>query len=155
MNEQGARPPRPTGGFVPPQLPRDYLAHGYFEDGHIRRELLGDVAQAVAKTLAQARPELTTGQFRRFYDHARFLEQRLSLLEASDSQPWRAIAGDFEKLKAFAAEARAKSKVPVVFYEFIVANVNATQNATDFRKGFIEHMQAVLAFHASEKPRRG
>lgn len=157
MNELSAsRPARPTGGsFPPPQLPRDYLAGGYFdEQGAIRRELLGELAKSVAKILAQGKPELTNGQFRRFYDHARAVEQRLNLLEKTESQAWRLVEGDIEKLKAFAAEARAKNKVPVVFYDFIVANVNATRNSKDFRKGFIEHMQAVLAFHAYEKPRR-
>lgn len=141
----------------PPQLPKDYLRSGYLnEKGNIYRELLGEVAQNVAKALAAARPELTNGQFRRFFDHARMIEQRLSMLSSdqSDNDKWDTVAGELEKLKAFAAEAKAKSKVPPIFYEFITINVNATQKITDFRKGFMEHMQAVLAFHYYEKPKR-
>lgn len=141
----------------PPQLPKDYLNNGYLnEKGNIYRKLLGDEAQNVAKTLAAGRPELTNAQFRRFFDHARMIDQRLNLFSSdlNENDKWDAVAGELEKLKAFAAEAKAKGKVPPIFYEFITINVNATQKIADFRKGFMEHLQAVLAFHYYEKPKR-
>lgn len=133
-----------------PKLPEGYLSGGYFsEKNYIRRELIGETAQEVAKALAVGRPELTSSQFRRFFDYAKIIEQRLKLLNN-----WAAVAGDVEKLRAFAAEAKGKRKVPEIFYEFISANVSAITDADSFCKGFIEHMQAVLAYFTYDKPKR-
>lgn len=126
-----------------PSLPRNYLEGGYFgADGYIKPELLVDVAQEVARALEG----LNNTQFRRFYHHIRAVEQRLEVME-----DWRAVEGDIKKLIAFAAAAKAKNKIPPVFYNFIEKNVQQTNNEKSFRKGFLEHIQAVLAYHSSKK----
>ncbi|MFZ5436918.1 MAG: type III-A CRISPR-associated protein Csm2 [Bacillota bacterium] len=138
---------RPHPNNPPPALPRNYLEGGYFApDGHIKPELLTSVAQLVAQAFGR---DLTNSQFRRFFDHLKAVEQRLDLMN-----DWRAVEGDVKKLVAFAAEAKAKRKVPSVFYDFIEKNVSHANNEKSFRRGFLEHIQAVLAFHAYNNPRR-
>jgi len=137
--------PRPNNPTF--SLPRNYLEGGYFApDGHIKAELLTDVAQQVAQAFGR---DLSNSQFRRFFDHAKAVEQRLDLVNN-----WRAVEGDVKKLVAFAAEAKAKKKVPSVFFDFIEKNVSHTNDEKSFRRGFLEHIQAVLAFHAYNNPRR-
>lgn len=134
---------RNYGNTPAPSLPRNYLEGGYFgADGYIKPELLVDVAQEVARALKG----LNNTQFRRFYHHIRAVEQKLELLE-----DWRAVEGDIKKLIAFAAAAKTKNKIPPLFYDFIEKNVQQTNDEKSFRNGFLEHIQAVLAYHSSKK----
>lgn len=133
----------PRGG-----LRAGYLEGGYFaEDDNLRPQVMQEDAEYVANMLAQARArDFSVSQFRRFYDHVKALEKKLDLMDGN----FRAIEGELRMLKAFAADARAKDKVPEIFREFITANVDLVMNKKDFLQGFIPHLQAVLAYYNYE-----
>lgn len=139
------------GGGYSPGLPVEYLRNGYFdEQGYIHRELLEVKAQEVARKLNEQR--LTTNQFRRFYDYARALDRKLNLLGN-----FKSIEGDVAKIRAFAAAAVGRGNAPDEFKIFIDKNIEITIDDKSFRRGFLEHLQAVLAFHIYfvEKNKRG
>lgn len=125
-----------------------YLEGGYFtQDGNLRPDVIQEDAEYVANMLAQATVrDFSVSQFRRFYDHVKALEKKLDLMDGN----FRAVEGELKMLKAFAADARAKDKVPEIFHEFITANVDLVMNKKDFLQGFIPHLQAVLAYYNYE-----
>lgn len=138
---------------APAELPSDYLQGGYFAaDGHIRPELLQETAETVAKCLAESGGRnFSTSQFRRFYDHIKAVEQKLNLLQGD----YRAVEGDVKMLKAFAADAWAKEKVPEVFRRFIDESVEHVSDKKSFLHGFVQHLQAVLAYYSYYENLRG
>ncbi len=105
-----------------------------------------DKAGALAKELAAQRPNLTTGQLRRFFNHCRQIEQRLQ--EGSDS--WEQVAASFEMLRCYAYDARNKSKIPAGFHAFIDGNVQRVNRESDrkraFREGFLPHYEALAGY---------
>ena len=142
-----------SGGGYSPGLPVDYLKGGYFDEkGYIHRELLETKAQEIAKRLYECEQRLTTNQFRRFYDYVRALDRKLELMG-----DFKSIEGDVAKIGAFAAAAVGRGNAPDEFKIFIDNNIEKTIDANSFRKGFLEHLQAVLAFHGYfvEKNKRG
>ena len=119
----------------------DYLKNGYFDGKYIRRELLMDKAQQIAKALKGG--GLTTNQFRRFYDYARALERKLDLHNGE----FKSIEGDLVKMVSLAAATVARKNAPQLFKEFMQKNIDNVTDGKSFRRGFLEHLQAVLAFH--------
>jgi CRISPR type III-A-associated protein Csm2 len=145
----GQRPQGPSGpgggsggGF--PALPKDYLKGGYFTpEGHPRTELVADVANKVAEVFLIARPQLTTGQMRAFFQTVRSIEYRLKTVK----EPFAAVEQDLQALWSKAAERKEKEKVPPEFVRFIKANLDLVTDQESFLKGFLPHLQAVVAFH--------
>ncbi len=80
--------------------------------------------------MANSRPELSTGQLRRFFQHCRGLETRLK----SGAATWPGLRPQFEFLDAAATDAFGKQprKIPAVFYDFIRRNVAAVKSEKDF-----------------------
>jgi CRISPR type III-A-associated protein Csm2 len=124
-------------------IPDDYLKDGYFtEKGHLRIELLTSTADHLAKVFGF--DNLSRSQLRRFYGHVRAAENRLEML--GDFEP---VKVDIFKLDSFVAEAKGKGKVPESFYRFVKSNLAQVTDEKSFKKGFLEHFQAVVAYCAN------
>jgi CRISPR-associated protein Csm2 len=123
-------------------LPENYLSKGYFDEkGHLYVELVTSTAEQVAKAMGNDNPALTNSQLRRFFGHARAADNRLNMDEDFNS-----VNIDIQKLRPFVAEARGKGKVPKSFYDFIDKNLELVKDLKSFKKGFMEHFQAVVAY---------
>ncbi len=131
-------------GTASPKWP-DCLEDGYFDQsghllpGYVERERMEPLAQ----TMAGSRPELTTHQVRRFFQHCRAIEARLRA-----GASWEAEQAAFRKLDVAAADAFGKSppKIPVLFHDFIKRNVAAVRTERDFLDGFLPHFEALVGF---------
>jgi CRISPR type III-A-associated protein Csm2 len=104
----------------------------------------------MARYLARdARPALTTGQVRRFFNHCRVIERRLAV----DGEPWTRVAANFEMLGCHAQNAQAAGKIPREFQRFIDDNVARVTSSADprtsFLKGFLPHFEALVGFGAA------
>jgi CRISPR/Cas system CSM-associated protein Csm2 small subunit len=93
--------------------------------------------------MASARPELTSHQVRRFFQHCRRIQARLRA-----GSTWPTEEADFRKIDAFAADARARKTAPPLFEDFVRRNVAAVRDERDFTKGFMAHFEALLGFGA-------
>lgn len=103
-----------------------------------------------AKHLARnSRPNLTTGQIRRFFNHCREIERRLNV----DGQSWAQVSASFESLCFHAQNARWAKKIPEEFQSFIDDNVRRVTSAQDpgkaFVDGFVPHFEALVGFGAA------
>ena len=91
---------------------------------------------------------LTTGQLRRFFNHCRDVERRLSI----EGESWPQVAAGFAMLSAHAQNAAASrpSKIPRLFQEFIDCNVKRVTSSIDpryaFLEGFLPHFEALVGF---------
>lgn len=131
------------------QLPDDYLKNGYFDNNNcLREELLTSSAENIARIFTEAYPKMQNHQLRRFYQHIRAADNKLTM-----TGDWPCVNVDVKKLASFAAEAKGKNKVPDVFNEFIKKNVDCVDSEHSFQKGFLEHFQAVVAYFTYFKPR--
>jgi CRISPR type III-A-associated protein Csm2 len=144
MQDRGCPFP-PRGGREPPLgLPPGYLQGGYFQaDGKtIHSKVIVDWAEEVARALGNSRPEMTYTQLRRFYNKTLSIKQKL---EAGSQFPQ--LVPEILTLKRDAADAVGKENTPQLFKEFIDRNVDwAVKGKEDFRKGFIQHFQSVVAY---------
>lgn len=123
-------------------LPREYLREGYFDqNGNLHCDLVTETAMEVAEKIGLDR-KMGTAQLRRFYGHAK---NQLTRLQMSNVD-FDVIRADVQKLRAFAAEARGKSKIPTVFFKFIETNLSKVVDEKSFVEGFMEHFQAVVAY---------
>ena len=105
---------------------------------------------ALAEILARgARPNLTTGQTRRFFNHCREIERRLEV----EGESWREVAASFQQLSAHAHYASSGRKIPPEFQRFIDDNVDRVASADDprdaFLRGFLPHFEALVGFGAA------
>ena len=134
--------------------------NGYFAtDGENRRYLQpAFVARKTVDPLARqlgrhARPALTTGQMRRFFNHCRQLERRLQ----ADGESWEQVAAGFEVLCSHARYAQSARKVPVEFTKFIDDNVQRVVTDSNpreaFLRGFLPHFEALVGFGAAHMRR--
>lgn len=141
---QGHRGQKPGSG----SLSEGYLKDGYFSsDGHIREDLLIDVAKRAAKSFGQGYPKLTNGQLKRFYSHVKTAEK--SYQYSGDQEK---LVLDIKTLNSFVAEAQGKKKVPKEFYDFIRLNTEAVKSKKDVLKGFMPHFQAVVGYFSNYYP---
>lgn len=131
-------------------LPEDYLKGGYFEyaGGEIKvkklkKELILGLGQRISRDIANARTDLKTAQLRKFYDYCRNISENLKHWNGD----FNSVETDILKLMCFASDAKTKGKIPDIFYEFIKRNVEAIKDADDFKKGFMEHFQAIVAYY--------
>ena len=153
MRKAGLHPRRSHGNRdrvpvpKPPKLPDTYFStdsenRDYLEPAFVSRSSVN----ALARSLGEARPNLTTGQTRRFFNHCRAIERSLTI----DGESWDRVAARFESLCYHAQNAQAARKIPVEFREFIddnVRRVTSHPNAREaFLRGFLPHFEALIGF---------
>lgn len=123
----------------------DYLKGGYFLDAEkekLRPEILDRVAIDAARTLGNAHPPMTAHQLRRFFNKMRAIEDKLE--SAGD---FEIVKGDIYAFKRDVAYAVGRGVVSEQFKHFIDRNVElAASDRRDFKKGFVQHFQSVLAY---------
>ncbi|MBA4158563.1 MAG: type III-A CRISPR-associated protein Csm2 [Gemmatimonadetes bacterium] len=164
--DRGRPPPRPQqGGQRPPparqdqggqrpaqeiqhveQLWPDYLRGGYFDqEGNLCIEYVRrKEVEPLVREMARARPALSQGQLRRFFQHCRRIEARLKAKEAS----WPQVQVQVTMLDSAAQDAHGKSppKIPALFADFLRHNVEAISSEKDFLRGFLPHFEALVGF---------
>lgn len=153
--QRGARPPK-----VKPdtrtdfRFTSDYLKDGYLVEKEVqirgekqlkevvRPEVVDELAINVAKALGNAKPEMKSHQLRRFFNKMRAIEAKLDTVKSFDL-----VKPDILGFKRDVAYATGREVVPDEFKQFIDRNVElAAQSEENFRQGFIEHFQSVLAY---------
>ena len=150
-------PPR-TGGFPPsrdptrqaPSLDPNYLKDGYFDQ---KRNLLPEVIQKWpeerAKALRREQPKLTSTQLRRFFNRARILERQLK-----SGKPFDRLKEEILNLKVIAVAAAGRGTAPELFKQIMERNVElAVQSEDAFMRGFLTHMQSLVAYLKYEEER--
>lgn len=150
---RGARPPRPDTR-TDFRFTSDYLKDGYLVEKEVqiegkkqskkvvRPEVVDKLAINVAKALGNAKPELKSHQLRRFFNKMRAIEAKLDTVKS-----FELVKSDILGFKRDIAYATGRGVVPAEFKQFIDRNVElAAQNEENFRQGFIEHFQSVLAY---------
>ena len=164
MNRAGFRDkPRSEGGHprdqgrrrdertAMPSLPATYFSadaqdHPCLNTAFVSKGNMDPMARYFAK---DARPRLTTGQVRRFFNHCRMIERRLAL----DGEPWERVSASFEMLSCHAQNAQAAGKIPDEFQRFIEDNVarvvSSADPKTSFLEGFLPHFEALVGFGAA------
>lgn len=126
-------------------LPDDYLSKGYFKERDVLyEELVADMADTIVRSFKG----LKNNQLRRFYQHIRNAENRLKMVG-----DWQSVNVDVKKLKAFAAEAKGKGKIPDSFFQFIAKNIDCVKDEKTFTKGFLPHFEAVVAYFTYYNPK--
>ncbi|MGB9698114.1 MAG: type III-A CRISPR-associated protein Csm2 [Thermodesulfobacteriota bacterium] len=126
-------------------LPESYLAKGYFDkNGNLFEEFITKWAEEIAKKLGLSIPDMKKHQLRRFYNHVKSLERRLSL------SSYENINKDLKMLVSYATSAAYTTppKIPKLFEEFIRKNMELVKDSKTFR-AFINHFEAIVGF--SEK----
>jgi CRISPR/Cas system CSM-associated protein Csm2 small subunit len=139
----------------------DYLKGGYFEgkdamgNPALRPEFVSrERVKPLVQAMAEAHPALTSHQVRRFFQQCRAIEARLRAGKAG----WESEHASFVRLDAAAADAIGKRepKIPRLFHDFIMRNVEAVKTEHDFLAGFLPHFEALIGFgssHLKEKER--
>ncbi|HLI82705.1 MAG TPA: type III-A CRISPR-associated protein Csm2 [Bryobacteraceae bacterium] len=137
----GAHPGQPVESSFPPGYPK-YFA----ENGSIRVDMITIEAERLAARFEADR--LKRHQLRSFFDHAKRQSQRLVY-----GAPFGEVHPQIALMKAFAADRaeRADNKLPQSFKQFIDRNVDAINNEAAFRRGFMPHFEAVVAYCARIK----
>lgn len=136
---------------VMPALPRTYFLAGDEESpcldtAFVSKRNLDGMARYLVYS---AKPALTTGQVRRFFNHCRVIERRLVVANES----WKRVAASFEMLGCHAQNAQAARKIPRDFQGFIDDNIARVISYADpktaFLKGFLPHFEALVGFGAA------
>lgn len=130
-----------------PALPAGYLRNGYFDtSNNTLPEVIVDWPKDLAGNLYASR-QMKTAQLRRFFNEARRIEGKL---DAGASFP--SLKPEILKFDNYAADAVKKKKAPPLFKEFIEQNLKwATKEEKAFRRGFIPHFEAVVAYFPEAK----
>lgn len=126
-------------------LPDDYLSKGYFKE---RDVLYEDLVADIANNIARSFKGLKNNQLRRFYQHIRDADNKLRMVG-----DWQSVNVDVKKLKAFAAEAKGKGKIPDSFFQFITKNIDCVKDEKTFKKGLLPHFEAVVAYFTYYNPK--
>jgi CRISPR/Cas system CSM-associated protein Csm2 small subunit len=89
--------------------------------------------------------KLKRHQLRAFYDHAKRQLQRLNYGAAFEE-----VRFEIARLQPLAADraGRSDNAIPGSFKQFIDCNVDAVVDEDSFRKGFMPHFEAVVAYCA-------
>lgn len=135
------------------------LPNVYFStDGEKRRYLQGEFVarktiDPLARQLGMARPGLTSGQLRRFFNHCRQIEHRLQ----TERESWEQVSASFQALSSHAQYARSTGKIPNEFRIFIDDNVQRVvenRNPCEaFLRGFMPHFEALVGFASAHLKR--
>ena len=150
---QHALNPRPPASGHGRSKVSKFPDHYFAEDGDsprcLQREFVYQETDRLAEHLGRkARPALTTGQMRRFFNHCRQLERRLRV----DRESWKQVEAAFVVLCAHARSAEGARKIPGDFAKFIDDNVKRVVADSDpgdaFLRGFLPHFEALVGFSA-------
>lgn len=128
----------------------------YFDGEHIRKELLSSEAEDAAKRFVvkndrgflDTRRSITSAQLRKFYNEFKGLEKKLQFRAKTadvEESAFRGILPLVKMAKSKVAYASGGNKVPRSFAEWLNANVDAINSASDF-KAFLLHFEAVVGF---------
>ena len=103
------RPPREAL----PEFPSSYFevdddGQSYLLSVFVSKEQVDPLAAFLGRN---ARPELTTGQMRRFFNHCREIERQLKV----DGESWHRVSASFESLGSHAQYAVSSRKIPNEF----------------------------------------
>jgi CRISPR type III-A-associated protein Csm2 len=129
-------------------------SRGYFDEReNLRAAFRVEDAQLVAQVLAQG--GVTTSQLRRFFTMARALEQRLGI-----SMDFPTLVPEIARFQPMVASLvgreqnqRQRDQIRVL-QQFIDCNaVKARESEQSFRKGFLPHFEAVVAYFTYYKPK--
>jgi len=136
---------RDDRGSMDSQFPPGYPKY-FTSEGHTRVELITAEAENLAVRFESDR--LKRHQLRSFYDHAKRQLQRLLY-----GAPFGEVHLEIARLKAFAADraGRADNALPWSFKQFIDRNVDAITDEASFKRGFMPHFEAVVAYCARIK----
>jgi CRISPR type III-A-associated protein Csm2 len=149
-NTTTSNPPRNSGTRAPEtfasrmSLPDGYLKDGYFDaNGYLQEDLIVKYPKDLAERFYRIR--LTMGQLRRFYEHVRKIEKRLT------RESFASVRESLLALDPFVADAvgraQGSGKDYELFREFVVLNVeHASKELKNFEKGFLPHFQYVVAY---------
>ena len=141
------RPDRSAPERGTPKLPSVYFS----TDGEDRRYLQGEFVarktiDPLARQLDMARPGLTSGQLRRFFNHCRQIEHRLQ----TEREIWEQVSASFQALSYHAQYARSAGKIPEEFRRFIDDNIQRVVEDRSpheaFLHGFMPHFEALVGF---------
>ena len=120
--------------------------HRYLQRVFVARQTIDPLARQLGR---HAKPVLTTGQMRRFFNHCRQIERRLE----TDGESWEQVEAAFEGLGSHAQYAQSARKIPVEFRIFIDENIRrvvADGNRREaFLQGFLPHFEALVGFGAA------
>ena len=118
----------------------------YLQPAFVARKTVDPLARHLGR---HARPTLTTGQIRRFFNHCREIERRLQ----ADGESWKQVATKFLALCSHAQYAQSAHKIPVEFARFIDDNVKRVVTDSNpreaFLRGFLPHFEALVGFGAA------
>ena len=134
-----------------PKFPDSYFgtdnqSRSYLQSDFVSKQSVNPLAQYLGRN---AKPNLTTGQLRRFFNHCREIERRLKV----DGESWHQVSAGFEALCYHAQNAFAGRKIPREFQDFIDENVKRVVSAKEpekaFLDGFLPHFEALVGFGAA------
>lgn len=148
MRSGSVRPNNASTRFNPDEcFPREYPKY-LTPEGYTRVELVQGEAEKIAGCFR--RDKLNRHQLRAFYNHAKRQLQRLDY-----GASFAEVRIDIARLSFFAADRsnRPSNPIPVSFKSFIDRNVNAATDEVTFRKGFMPHFEAVVAYCANLRER--
>ena len=138
-----------------PNFPSGYFAtddenRRYLQPAFVARKTVDPLARELGR---HARPPLTTGQMRRFFNHCRQLDRRLQ----ADGESWERVSAGFEALCSHAQYAQSAHKIPAEFMRFIDDNVRRVVSDSNpreaFLRGFLPHFEALVGFSAAHMTR--
>ncbi len=146
-------------GEVAPAFPKGYLEKGYFsnaEKGVVYPDLLTGDADVIARALAEA--DVSMAQLRRYFNMARFLQNRLE-----SGEDYEVIANQLRRMKANVAavvgriqDSRERDRLARTLKTFIDKNLDAAvQSCLSFKKGFLLHFECVLSYFYWHKSQMG
>ena len=131
-----------------PKFPDSYFGtddsgRSYLQSAFVARKNVDPWARYLAY---DARPKLTRGQVRRFFNHCRDIERRLKV----GAQSWAQVSASFESLCFHAQYAKEAGKIPDEFRKIIDENVKRVTSSEDpktaFLNGFLPHFEALVGF---------
>jgi len=137
----GAPPPGRGIAQQPPNLPKDYLKNGYFDEkGNIFPEAIIEWPRYIAIKLYDSR--MAIAQLRNFFGEIRHIEGQLNA-----GQDFAALRGRIFQLDSYAASAQTRGNAPPLFKQFIEKNLEwAAKDKESFIKGFVPHFECVVAY---------
>ena len=140
------RPREDLSKFPDSYFEIDKQERSYLQPAFVSKKNVDPLAEQLAY---RAKPKLTTGQIRRFFNHCREIERRLKV----DGESWHKVSARFEALCYHAQNSKSAGKVPREFQDFIDDNVKRVVSAKEperaFLDGFIPHFEALVGFGAA------
>ena len=113
----------------------------YLEPVFVVRKTIDPLARELGR---HAKPMLSTGQMRRFFNHCRQIERLLQ----TDGESWERVLAAFLALSSHAQYAQSTRKIPTEFRTFIDDNVQRVVTDGDpreaFLRGFLPHFEALV-----------